>query len=65
MKSGKLIECNMRNIFLTKSYTICGGETIPRSFSTKSELSTSVDHYSKDFMQFTIIACKLRAIKIY
>ena len=26
MKFGELIECNMRNIFLEKSYTRCGGE---------------------------------------
>ena len=30
---GYLIEYNMRNIFLEKSYTKCGGETIPRPFS--------------------------------
>ena len=35
MKFGQLIEYNMRNIFLEKSYTKCGGETIPRSFSKK------------------------------
>ena len=35
MKFGQLIECNMRNIFLEKSYTKCGGETSPRSFSEK------------------------------
>ena len=27
MKFGQLIEYNMRNIFLEKSYTKCGGET--------------------------------------
>ena len=32
MKFGQLIECNMKNIFLEKSYTKCGGETIPNSF---------------------------------
>ena len=31
MKFGQLIEYNMRNIFLKKLYTKCGGETIPRS----------------------------------
>ena len=36
MKYGQLIEYNMRNIFLEKSYTKCGGETIPRPFSKKS-----------------------------
>ena len=34
MKFGQLIEyiANMRNIFLEKSYTKCGGEAIPRPF---------------------------------
>ena len=30
MKFGQLIECNMRNILLEISYTICSGETSPR-----------------------------------
>ena len=30
---GQLIECNMKNIFLQKSYIKCGGETSPRSYS--------------------------------
>ena len=29
MKFGQLIEFNMRNIFVEKPYTKCGGETIP------------------------------------
>ena len=33
MKFGQSIECNMRNNFLEKLYTKCGGETIPRPFS--------------------------------
>ena len=33
MNFGQLIELNMRNIFLEKSYTKWSGETIPRSFS--------------------------------
>ena len=33
MKFGELIEYNMRYILLGKSYTKCGGETIPSSFS--------------------------------
>ena len=36
MKCGQLIEYNMRNIFVEKSYTKCGRETIPRYFSKKS-----------------------------
>ena len=43
MKFGQLIEYNMRNIFLEKSYTKCGGETSPRPFSEKSKLSISLD----------------------
>ena len=33
MKFGYLIECNMRNIFLEKSYREFGGETGPKPFS--------------------------------
>ena len=33
----------MRNIFLQKSSTKCGVETIPRHFSKKSKLSISLD----------------------
>ena len=43
MKFGQLIEYNMRNIFLEKSYTECGGETSPRPFSEKLKLSISLD----------------------
>ena len=45
MKFGQLIECNMRNIFLEKSYTKCGGETSPRPFSEKLKLTISLDQY--------------------
>ena len=43
MKFGQLIEYNIRNIFLEKSYTKCGGEIIPRPFSKKLKLSISLD----------------------
>ena len=36
MKFSQSIEYNIRNIFLEKSYTECGGETIPRPFSKKA-----------------------------
>ena len=44
MKSGQLIECNMRSILLEKSYTKCGEETSPRHFSEqlKSYISGSI-----------------------
>ena len=43
MKFGQLIEYNMRNIFLEKSYTKFGVETSPWFFSEKWKLSMSVD----------------------
>ena len=43
MKFGHLIEYNMRNIFLQKSYAKCGAENIPRSFFQKSKVSMSLD----------------------
>ena len=43
MKFGQLIEYNMRNIFVEKSYTKCGEETIVIPFSKKSQLSISLD----------------------
>ena len=43
MKFGQLIEYNMRNTSVEKSYTKYGGETIPRPFSKKSKLIISLD----------------------
>ena len=43
MKFDQLIEYNMRNIFLEKSYTKGGGKTIPRPFSKKLKFSISLD----------------------
>ena len=39
MKFVQLIEYKMRNIFLEKSYTECGGQTSPRTFVEKLKLS--------------------------
>ena len=36
MKFGQLIEYDRRNNFLEKSYSKCGGETIPKPFSKKN-----------------------------
>ena len=38
IKSGQLMKYNMRNIFLERSNTKCGGETTPIRFSKKSNL---------------------------
>ena len=42
-KFGQIVEYNMRNIFVEKLYTKCGGEAIPKPFSKKSKLSISLD----------------------
>ena len=39
MRSGQLKEYDIRNIFRKKSFTRCGGETIPRPFSKNSKLA--------------------------
>ena len=43
MKFGQLIEYNIWNIFVGKSYAKCAGETIPRTLFKKSKLSISLD----------------------
>ena len=43
IKFGQLIEYNMRNIFLEKSYKKCDEETSARPFSEKLKLSISLD----------------------
>ena len=43
MKFGQLTDCNMRNIFLEKSFTKYGGETNPRPFSEKLKLRICLD----------------------
>ena len=65
VKFGQLIECNMRNIFLKKLYTIFGGETITRLFFKKSKLTISLDQYSKVLSSLLLLYAKLRVIGIY
>ena len=65
MKFDQLIEWNLGNTFLEKSYTECGGETIPRPFFEKSKLSISVDQYSKALYILILLFVKLRTIEIY
>ena len=43
MEFGQLIELNMRNIFLEKSYTKCDEEISPRPFSETLKLIISLD----------------------
>ena len=59
MKFGQWIECNMKNIFLEKSYAKCGGETRPRLFSKKLNLSISLDQQS-NFIAFAFIVWQVK-----
>ena len=43
MKFVQLIKCNMRNIFLEKSYAKCDEETSLRALSEKLKLSIPLD----------------------
>ena len=63
MKFGQLIEYNMINIFLVKSYIKCGGETILRLFPKKSKLSISLDQYSKVLYILFLLFAKSRTIQ--
>ena len=47
MKFGQLVDYDMKNIFLGKLYTRCGGDAIPRPFYKKSKLSISLDQQSQ------------------
>ena len=64
MKVGQLIEYNIRNMFVEKLYTKCGGETIPWSWCKKSKLSMSLDQLYKTLNSFFLWYATLRAIEI-
>ena len=64
MKFGQLVEYNMRNIFVEKSYTKYAGETIPRPLSKNSKLSISLDQYCKVLTSLFLLHANLRAIEI-
>ena len=61
---GQLIEFNMRNIFLEKSYAKYDGVTSPRAFSEKLKLSISLDQQSNVLRSLGLFYGKLRAIEI-
>ena len=52
---GRLIGYNLKNIFLEKSLTKCGGETFRRPFFKKPKLNISLDQYSKFLYIFFFI----------
>ena len=65
MKSGQLMECNMKNLYPGMSYTKYGKETSPRRFSEKLKLTISLDRWSKAFCSLVLLYDKLRAIEMY
>ena len=65
MKLDQLIEYNMRNIFLEKSYINYGVETIPRPFSKKTKLSISLDQQSNVLYSLLLNRTKAVSSKLY
>ena len=59
-KFGALIEHNMKNIVLEKSYTKCGGEAIPRPIFKKSKLSISL--YQQSEFLFSSFHCIFKSM---
>ena len=60
---GQLIQYNMRNIFLEKSYIKCGGETICRPFFKNSKLSMYLDQESK--VSHSFLHCRFSYAKTW
>ena len=65
MKYGPLVEYNIRNIFLEKSFTKYQGDTIPRTFSKISKLSISLDQLFKVLYSLFLLHIKLRETKLH
>ena len=63
-KFGQLIEHNLRNIFVEKSYTKCVAETIPRPLSKISKLSIPLDQWCQVLSSLFLLYATLRAIEI-
>ena len=64
MKFGQLIEYNMKNIFVKKSYTKYAGEFIPTPLSEISKLGISLDQKCKVFNSLFLLFSNLRATEI-
>ena len=65
MKFGQLIECNMRNISVAKSYTKRAGETITIPLTKISKLSIYLDQLWKVLNILHLLYANLRAIEIW
>ena len=55
----------MRNIFLEKSYTKCGGKASSKPFNKMSKLSISLDQKSEISQSFFFIVCPSRGLPKY
>ena len=53
----------MRNIFLEKSYTKCGGETSPRPFSEKLQINNISGSMVESFIQFAFIVWEIEGYR--
>ena len=62
---GQIIEYNIKNIFIQKSYSKCCGEAIPRTFSKKLNLSISLNQWPKVLSSLFLLYVKLRTIELY
>ena len=65
MKFGQLIEYDMRNTFLNKSYTKCIEKIIPRPFSKKSKLNICLDLWPKVLCNLFLFYAKVRTVLVY
>ena len=63
MKFDQLMEYNMRNIFVKKSYTKFTGEIIPRPLYKKLKLSISLDEQFKASNSLILFYANLRAYR--
>ena len=62
MQLSQLIGYNMRNIFIEKSYTNCGGKAITGRYSLKLKFNISLDQWFKVSYSLFLLRPKLRAI---
>ena len=64
MKFSQLIEYNITNTSVGKSYTKCAGETISRTLPKISKLSISLDQKCKVLNSLFLLYANLRDIEI-
>ena len=65
IRFGHLVEYNMENNFLKKSYPKCGGETISRPFYKNSKLSISLDRESEMFIAWKVSVMGVFLVRIF